>query len=37
MTIKFDDAPDVDIELIDTVELTNDERRILNDNLLELL
>jgi len=37
MIIRFADAPDVDTGLIDTVELTPTQKKILNDNLLELL
>lgn len=37
MILHFDDAPDVDTDLIDTVQLTPEEQRILNENLLELI
>jgi len=37
MIIHFDDARDVDTELIDTVESTPTQKKILHDNLLELL
>lgn len=37
MLVKFKDAPDVDVELIDSVPLTNKQQQIINDNLLELL
>jgi len=37
MLVKFKDTPDVDIELIDSVPLTNKQQQIINDNLLELL
>lgn len=37
MLVKFKDAPGVDIELIDSVSLTDKQQQIINDNLLELL
>ena len=37
MIIHFDDAPDVDTDLVDTIELTPEEQQIINDNLFELL
>lgn len=37
MIIHFADAPAVDTDLIDTVEMTNEQKQLLNDNLLELL
>lgn len=37
MIIHFTDASAVDTDLIDTVEMTNKQKQVLNDNLLELL
>lgn len=37
MIIYFEDAPDVDTDLIDTIHLTSEQQQLLNDNLLELL
>lgn len=37
MIIEFIDAPDVDTELIDTIQLTTEEQQMISDNLLELL
>lgn len=37
LTAHFTDAPDAEIDKIDTVELTPQQKQILNDNILELL